>query len=274
MKNLASLLLALLLVVSLPLFTSCNKSAYRTYVDAYEKTNALDSLDARMDIKTKMEMSGDSFEVPISYDIKATGIRTESPEFTAVMTFSMLGMEMSFDIYCDSQYFYISGMGEKVKMSVEDTENSEGYDILALMDDLMIELPEELFENQVFVDNPDGTKSLEMTVSEEKFNELYSDLEEQIANSAAEDSEIKNVSNIKIKLTVDKDGYLLGYDLSFVMYMVISMMDTVIITADCSVVINNPGKKVTVTPPEDLSSYKESDDPLAGVRSPAFIIIF
>ena len=87
MKKLASLLLALLLVVSLPLFTSCNKSAYRTYVDAYEKTNALDSLDARMDIKTKMEMSGDSFEVPISYDIKATGIRTESPEFTAVMTF-------------------------------------------------------------------------------------------------------------------------------------------------------------------------------------------
>ncbi len=66
--------------------------------------------------------------------------------------------------------------------------------------------------------------------------------------------------DIKIKLTVNKDGYLSEYDLSFVMNMSMSMMGTEVlakITTDCPIVINNPGKEVIVTPPEDLDSYVE-----------------
>lgn len=262
MKKLTSLLLALLLIASLPLFVSCKKSAYQTFTDAYEKYSALDSIDAKMDIKMKMEMTGATFEMPMSYNIKASGIKTQNPVFNADTTVSMLGMEMNLDVYSDGEYYYVSMMNQKVKINADNQESVSEYNVIEDMDTLIIELPEELFENQVFVVNPDGTKSLELAVSGEKFNELYSDFAKELADSAAEGLEYGDLSfeDIKIKLTVNKDGYLSEYDLSFVMNMSMSMMGTEVlakITTDCPIDINNPGKEVIVTPPEDLDSYVE-----------------
>jgi hypothetical protein len=174
----------------------------------------------------------------------------------------MLGMEMNLDVYSDGEYYYVSMMNQKVKINADNQESVSEYNVIEDMDTLIIELPEELFENQVFVVNPDGTKSLELAVSGEKFNELYSDFAKELADSAAEGLEYGDLSfeDIKIKLTVNKDGYLSEYDLSFVMNMSMSMMGTEVlakITTDCPIVINNPGKEVIVTPPEDLDSYVE-----------------
>ena len=88
----------------------------------------------------KMEMTGATFEMPMSYNIKASGIKTQNPVFNADTTVSMLGMEMNLDVYSDGEYYYVSMMNQKVKINADNQESVSEYNVIEDMDTLIIEL--------------------------------------------------------------------------------------------------------------------------------------
>lgn len=267
MKKLTALFLALMLLCLLPILSSCEKSAYETFYTAYENYSRLDELDASMTMDMKMEMTGLSLEIPMDYNFKATGLQGDKPIFRGDMSMSAMGQNINADFYFDGTDYYISSnIIGNYRVPAANEELASDYDVIGDMNSMVTELPEELFENITFTKNEDGSKTAELTMSSEMFMSLYTDLSEELTASAIGDDSAAtdiSVSDIKITLTVDKDGNLSYFGTYFVMEMSMDVMGTpmeVKMTADCNVKINNPGQSVTITPIEGYQDFPDIND--------------
>ena len=262
MKKLTSVILALVMLLSLASLTGCEKSSYEVFFDAMEKTNSLDSYSATMNMDISMKMMGMTVKVPMVYDMKVAGVQSEKPEILADVTASVLGTEMVMSLYSDAEYAYISSADiGNMKTKLGGISGGE-YDIMDDVNDIMVVLPEEVFADIVFVENSDGIKTASFTISEELFNEYYSDIITSVAEQSAGsgvDVEI-SISNILITVGINKAGYIANYDMEFSMEFSMDVMGTVVdVTADTvtGMKFHNPGEAVTVTPPEGIEAYPE-----------------
>lgn len=263
MKKSIAVLLALVVVCTLPALSSCEKSAYETFSAAYERFNQLDEIDAEMNAVMKMEMTGMTIEVPVNYVFTAKGLQGDTPVMGGTMKMSMMGQDIEALFYYDSSDYYISSeiLGN-FRISADAYEIASEYDVLSDMESMIVDLPEELFENVTFTKNEDGSKTAELTMTSEMFMSLYTDFANEMAASALDgyDTDTVSVEDIKISLTIDKNGNLISVNTFFIINCTMSLMGNTIeakVTADCSIKINNPGQSVTVNPPE---GYKEFPD--------------
>lgn len=267
-KRIVSAVLSVLLICSMLLLTSCGRlTAFSLVSDALEKTNNLDSMQAKMTMDMSISTEGMTLDIPVVYDTKAAGLKSENPVSSTEMTMSVLGQEVAVDIYTEGGYFYMTAEGESVKMKAG--EDTEDYDGVEMIDDMMKAVPEDILTDVVIVNNEDGTSTVTTAVSEEVFSELYGDIVDSVGDIAADGSEIGEVtlSDANIEITVNKDGYVSLYKMNFVVKMTVSAGDTAMdFTADVAATVEyvDPGKEVTVTPPDGYKDFTELDAGLAG----------
>ena len=102
MKRIIALALTLAMAFSLVFaFSSCGKqeekekTAYEVYTEALKKNNELDSYALALDMKMSVSADGVSTDVPMTCDIKASGIKSGSPVYSAEMKMSMAGMTLT-----------------------------------------------------------------------------------------------------------------------------------------------------------------------------------
>ncbi len=278
-KKILSLALAALMLVSLFAFTSCAKETPFSLVkSAVEKTSALDAIDVDMTMDMSMDMMGISMDIPMTIDMQATGLKTEAPKVYTNMKTETSGIEMTVEIYQDGEYFYITipMLGNiKTKASALTAD----YDSMSDVESMIKVLPEELFtEEIVIVENTDGTKTVAIDIADEKFNEIYKEFVDGATASIAEGTELSEfaLANAKVEVTVNEDGYVAVYKISFDMEMTLSMGEDmaalgmgemeVTATVDSVITYNNPGEAVTVTPMENLDSFQEiTEDDLSNM---------
>ena len=257
-KRILAVLLTLAIVLCAFLLGGCTKEdAYIIFKDALSKTNALDDIDATMKMQVDVKSEGMSLSVPMSVDMKGTGLQSESPLLSSKLSMKMLGQEMKLDMYQEGKTAYITMGDTKYKITV-DGENDNEYDYTDDMQDVMQDLPEELFENISFTETEKG-QEITVNVPESMFEEIYDDVIESAgATSGASVDDLK-VSNTKVTVCIN-DGYVVLYKMSFKMNMDIEGIKSES-DVSASVEYKNIGKKVTVTPPEGYKDYEEYSVP-------------
>ena len=262
---------AVILVLSM-LFTlaACGEEpkseAYELVNAAMLKTQALDSMDAKMIMNMSIEVDGVSMDIPIEYDIKAVDMQSGSPKMDMVVKMSMMGMSVNADCYVEDGYYYMSIMGQKVKVKAE---VGDDYDALGQADDLMVDLDAEYLKDVAIVSGADGKKTVTLTMDVNEFMDEFEDLIDSVGENASSGSSLEDIdiSNISIEVTVDKNGYIDTYKVAFDMAMTVDVMDTTstaTASAEISIQYRNPGQSVTVTPPADYKSYPELDPDAIG----------
>lgn len=268
LKFLSVVLAALMLLSAFSLFSCVEKAKtpYELMVEAQEKAAALGSMHVEMVSTAKVEVTGMTLETEMEYDIKAADMTTENPLISMDMTMEMMGEKIAMTLYMDSKDAYLD-MGELGQFKTSVSEMMEDYDAMGNIADTVKIIPEEMMEGVVATDNEDGTKTIAVTLSDEQFNSVFADMVDEMAASAAgvddaEGLEIK-LSNCRVEMVIAPDGYFAEYNMAFDMDMTIMGMKASAKTEN-KIKYIEPGKTVTVTPPEGYESFPEMDASLLG----------
>ncbi len=256
MKKITSLFLSVALVLCALLCSGCSKEL--TFNEIIENTSALDAVEAI--IKTEVSMGAENFSVtvPVTVDMKAKGLTGESPVVWAKTTTSMFGESMITETYTEGEYIYFkSDDFGSYKMKVADI--GDEYDTTGDFSAMLQNLPEDLLENTEITKNEDGTRTITLSIPDEKFSELFGDLAKDISESLAEAQEGEDadlaLANAVVTVTV-ADKYVKKYEIEFTMeidFMGIQMSAE----TSCSVEIVKTGDDVTVTPPEGYEDFED-----------------
>ena len=265
MKKFTAIALVLVMLVSLFALTSCEEkklTAYSLVSDAVAKMETLDSFEADMEIKMGVETMGVSMDVPMQYNVKAAGLKGDNPVTFSTVSMTMMGMTMKTEAYTEGEWCYITAFGQNMKMKAG--ENTEEYDGYADIESVIKELPEDILSDVEITENSDGTKTVSGAVSDEKFAEIYKSFVDEMSASAAEGEEVSEVSvtNAKVTVTVDKNGYISVYGISFDMNLKAEsegMSLEMKASVDMNIAFKNPGTAVTITPPAGYQDFEEVD---------------
>lgn len=256
MKKTISLVLALCLMCCV--LSACGGQTPQQLVSAaMEKTAALDSMDAVMEMSVSMEMDGQSMTIPMTYEIQATDMQSDDPKMLIGLTMKLdiagFTTDIDMDIYSADGWAYIASNGSGYKVKNTAMDDQLGAD--ASTDMIMQELPEELLKDAESQKNDDGTQTVTVTIDGEAFSKLYEELINSLNSTAGTSATSLTISDAVVKITV-KDGYVSVYDMDFTMNMDIDGI-TVKADASASVTYKNPGKDVTITPPAGYQDFPE-----------------
>lgn len=257
-KRLVALVLSfVLLAVAVCLGGCTNPTAYSLVTEASKKTESLDSYAAKMTMNIGMTLSNETITIPaIVYEISASGVHTENPVMRIYTTSTSESGESQIDMYVENGNHYISMMGEKYQVPASLVTDDMRVD--NTLDGIMAEIPENLFEGIEIEERADGSKAVIILPSKDAFNEIYSELLDQITSSIGAGDASVELSDTKIEIVVDKNGYISAETVSFTMKLTMTAMGTtmeVTAKADVKVEYINPGSDVTVTAPEGYKDY-------------------
>ncbi|MBQ9747857.1 MAG: hypothetical protein IJV98_03650 [Clostridia bacterium] len=272
-KKILSLVLAVLMLVSVTVLTSCEKeTAYSLVSGALEKMETLDSFDATIDMKmkTEMELMGEKVQqdIPMSMAIKASGIQADALKMTFDVDMEVEGEEVSTKVYQEGEWVYMEMFGMGIKMKQGDL--TAEYDGMAQIKDMTKPIPEEVLADVEIVKNDDGTKTVTAAIPDDQMQATFPEFADQMVGTMAEGVEIDNLSltNGEVSITVDKNGYIAVYEISFSMSLDMdfgaemgALLGTQIVTlkadVEAVVVYNNAGEPVTVTPMAGYEDFAE-----------------
>ena len=271
MKKNRSILFLILILACTLILAGCGSpqetkelTAYELVKSAVEKNAALESSEFETSIKMSMSISGISMEIPLNYSIK-TAKEDGHTIASAVIKMDVMGETVETDVFVDKDFIYISENVQKMKVRVPvSSELASGYDISKMGQEIVKELPEDILKDVQIINNNDGSKTVNVEISEDRFNEIFKDYTDAALNSVlselSDDDQMDiTFSNAKASITVNSDGYVSDYNISFDMSMKISMQGiSMDLTSSCesSCRYIKPGSKVTVDRPADLNDYK------------------
>ncbi|MBQ7011512.1 MAG: hypothetical protein IJN63_07370 [Clostridia bacterium] len=269
MKKVITIALAIAIAISCFGFASCGKqlTPYETVEAALAKNAELDCLEANQTIKMKMDMMGMSIEMPITGVMKATGIKSGNPVMYSKASTSMMGTTVDTEAYIEGDYIYLTTMGESYKAKASSLASD--YDVLKDINSMLQLPPESVFEGVEPVKNEDGTTTYSFTMSEEDYLATYRPFFDSMSESlgvSGDESGLK-IGNVAISLSIDKNGFVCGYDMSFNMEVSVTEMGTQMdIKCDvvCELDFVNIGGNVTITPPEGYKDFEEVDASVIG----------
>lgn len=219
--------------------------------EAIEKTEALNSVSAQMEIEMKMGTEGLSMSIPMTIDLKCKDAKSENPTIWVKMATEMLGQSVEIEVYQEDQWVYMVAGDMKYKTKNEDAAEEFDYS-----DDILQEIPSQLLEGIQSVKNDNGSETVTIAIPNEMFAEIYEDLIESLnSDDSVELSQIK-ISDAEVNITMDK-GFITKYDMSFVMEMSVESMATKT-EAKVSITYDKPGSEVEITPPEGYKDFKEN----------------
>ena len=262
-KKLISLLLALTVLCTGLFLTGCGnedvpeetkaKTAFEIIDEALQKTQNLESMDAKIEMEMSMGADGFTMTIPMSIKIMGKDLKAEKPVLSTVISMSMLGQSIEMEIYQEDQWAYMVMDEMKYKLNVKDATDELDYAENA--DYMLQEIPEELLKDVQPVTAADGSQTFTVNFPEETFDRIYDELIESVGSNMGTDIEDAKISDAVATITV-ADGYVTVYDLAFNMEMTAEgVSTTTAVKATCT--YNNPGQPVTVTPPEGYQDFEE-----------------
>ncbi len=248
--------LVMVLVALCTLLTACGpKSTSEILTEALEKTEALDSVAAKMELRIDLLDTGMPWSIPITVDMKAKDLKSENPTLSTVISTTMFGQSMEIEMYQEDQWAYMVMDDTKYKAKVEDVQGQ--YDFAENIDDLLQELPDALLEAVTLVKNDDGSQTATIAVPGGQFADIYEDFIEGLDTGSGMDVSTVKISDAVVTITI-ANGYVTVYDMGFNMEMTAEgVTSNTEVTA--KITFDNPGGAVEITPPEGYKDFTEQD---------------
>ena len=158
----------------------------------------------------------------------------------------------------DGAKFKLAADSQEAKtLTFSDTEKS-----------ILKALPEDVVKEVTNIQNDDGSRTVSVMIDGEKFSEIFRELissysnEETYANMVNDLKTGIDISSANVTVTVLPSGYVSEYKLQFDMNVRLSSVSqnmdfSTELSLDASIAFKDPGSKVTVTAPSDLSEYQD-----------------
>lgn len=263
MKKLSAFLLAALFVITAILFTSCKTlTSYQVFSEAMEKTESLDSAEYTVKTKIKTKIGEMEITMPINYSVKTSGLKSESPVFSGSMSMDLGFSKVEASIYNSGKYAYVSTSGMKIKMDISSDEG-KNFDFSSIQEEFMANLSEDVLKDVVFVQNDDGSKTMDIELTAEQFNQFFKEAYDSVYDQLIgdEESDVKadiKLENTKLSIVINGDGYISKYALSYDMTVNVvadGEESSVFASVTSEIEFINPGQPVEVTPPSDIDKY-------------------
>jgi len=252
-RKILSLVLVLCVLCMCAVFSGCEEEVKTNVNDAVKKTQELDSMHAVMKMEMDMEAEGMSLSIPLTADMKATGLQSGKPVSSSVITMSMLGMDTKIEAYQEGEWMYIAQDDMKYKVKADDAE----YDYSDDAQNMVQTIPEELLKNVETKTGKNGSTTVTVTIPDELFEEVYGDFLDGInAESGMVDGDI-SIRDAVVQITI-LNGYVSSYDMQFGMDVTVAEVVTKT-TVKANIEYKNPGEKVTPTPPQGYQDFEELD---------------
>jgi len=253
MKRILSLILALTMIFAVLSMTACGEGVAETVENAIEKTEELDSYDATVEIKASLKTGNAVIEVPMTVVVKACGMDGENERVYAKSNMKIPGAELVTETYIENDIAYVITGNKKYKINLEKYDDSIKYDYAEFIEELMQDLPEELFANAEFVKGDNG-KTVSVDIPDKAFGEIFDDLYEYIGKTAiGSDTAAVAASGAKASITVSK-GYVREYLMKYTMK--VGVKESAFSgEVEVKLSFNNIGKSVSVTAPEGYESF-------------------
>ncbi len=243
------------------------QSAYDLIKNAVEKTSKLDSYEMEMNVRSVTDVFGEKIETPISFNVKVEGASGSSLKASGKMAMSLLGTSIDADYYQENGVLYLAIDGTKLKLAA-DSKEAQSFTFSDTEKSILKALPEDVVKEVTNIQHDDGSRTVSAMIDGEKFSGIFSDLisgysnEETYANMVNDLKTGIDISNANVTVTVLPNGYVGEYELQFDMNVRLSSaaqnMDfSTKLSLDASLVFKDPGSKVTVTAPSDLSGYQD-----------------
>lgn len=256
MKRIISAILALVLVLSALLLTSCGGTEdTQTLVnDAIVKTKSADAYEANYAITVNMHFEGDEDDVYADeIHVVTKDAQTGTPEIILQRTMYILGMAFTTYTYTDSEEWGY------IVTSIDTTYKAKYSDIAASVSPseitrLLFKYPPMVFEDAVVIKNSDGSTTVKFDIEKNLFHELYKKLlGEQLEKMQVDSINYIRIYNARGEITI-ADGMIRDYDLFFDM-----KSDGREYARDASVKVELDftafGDDVQITPPEGYLDY-------------------
>ncbi len=232
-------------------------SAYELVDRAVEKTTELDAVDITM--TTNITVDGTT--VPMKYEILAKNLDDDDPITLSTVTSEMMGQSLRTQIYREDGYYYLSVMDQQVKVK---SGILAQYEVKNTADSVVQPLPEAVLAGAAAKTTADGTRTVNVALTEAMFAEHFSNFLGATGNSAADGAEVVDyaLTDTVVDIAVDEKGYIQSYRIQFAMDMDVRDEDgetqTRKVKADATVVYNRPGEKVSITPPKGYKDFHEA----------------
>lgn len=229
-----------------------------------QKMNALTSTDSDFSVDMNIESSGTSLTTRSTGNAKAI-LNGSDTKYLVHTNSQVQGKTVDSDCYYSDGYVYVSSSGQKVKEKMDLSSFLSEEQSQSLLTN---NYPENDFDS-ASVSTYDGDTIIDATIPAQDA--------QKIADSAAKNYLSKlgiaqsinfQYSDINFELIVGSDGYVKSSNAKFTITMSLanstqpnvsnSSNAETKMSMTISNTYNNPGQAVTITPPSDLSSYKET----------------
>ena len=247
-------IIAILLVLSLVIFSfslaGCKeKSAAELFNSAVEKIDRLSSMELKLSMKVTAEIDGAVQTVPVDALVKSKNMLGENPIVYALVKTEMAGQKNQIESYLEGDWVYVVEGEDKYKIYADG--EGEAFDYIDELDDVLEEIPANAFSGATVKDNNDGSKTITLTVTNNKFCEIYEDL---VENFASNGETLLEITNNQIIVTV-KNGYIQKYSVDF-SFKEKGKSDKEKTDVSVSAEFVNVGKKPKITPPEGYKNFE------------------
>lgn len=255
MRKILSAVLAVCMLLSVMLLTSCGETPESLINGAVLNMAQLESMEADVDMEIKMSMMGVDITMPIDMHLAMADVKSGKPVAAIDAEMSMMGETVTMNMYMDgSEWAYLTVAGVSYKAKLADAKEAFPMDTSSATD-VLKELPADLLADAEIVKNEDGSKSVALVITADKFSEVYgADVMEGLTSTAGDSVTMKDVT---VVITV-KDGYIVEYDMAFDMDMTVEGKD-VAASMDMKIHYLNAGQTVTVNPPAGYQDFPELD---------------
>lgn len=249
MKKYLALITVLLLV---GMMAGCGKkmTAEERFDTVMNKNSKIMSMESEAETKMTMTVDNESMDMAMDMDIKMQ--RTEDKlEMSTETTNKVLGQEMEMDIYYKDGYYYMTMMGEKLKMpmNIEDMlKQVEGANLpqLAVADMQKFEMKKQ-----------DADYQFTYTVKPEAMNKYMEQAMSVVGDTGAAPEDIKILAMSGV-ITANKDNVLKNQS-TYIEMETTMEGKTMNIKVDMDCEYKSIGKPVTIEYPSDLDTYTEID---------------
>ena len=259
MKKLVAIVLTVC-VICTAMFAGCGplakeETTFEILNKATANTQSLDSMSAEMKMEMKMDMEGMTMSIPLTAQVKAKNLKSDSPVMSSEISMSLLGQSIEMQMYQEGDWVYMSIDDMNYKTSASEAQSE--YDYTDNMNDMLQVIPEDLLQDIEMIKNEDGSASVTVAIPDDLFVDIYADFIAGVNESAGADIDEMKISDAVVTVTV-ANGYISVYEMEFAMEMTVA--DTATKTeVKASVTYEDPGKDVEITPPEGYQDFEEMD---------------
>lgn len=252
----AALVMSTIMVFSM---TACaKKEDPKAVFDAAVKKNAeLTSMDMDTTMKMTMTQGEQTMDVTVEMNMKMSNLNQDTMSYLAETKTSTMGQSMDATIFYTDGYYYMDGMGQKVKYPMDLSEImkavKESTDNTSLTSEQI---------KEISMKKEGDNTILTYTGDPEKMNSYMDDIMSNMTGMGAgvEDVDM-TIKEVGGTYTVNKDGYYTDMTMNMSVDMTMGG-ESVSMVLDMTGKVNNPGQDITFDLPS-TEGFTEIEMPAA-----------